>query len=90
VSIEQVELWFFLPVMLFLYWIGSGRRVWQNAVLLLGGWFFYWTWNPTLVWVVVLATAVDYGLGRFMGTEGRPESQRKAALALSVVYNLVR
>ncbi len=87
-SIHQVELWFFLPVMLVLYWLGAGRRLWQNGVLLVGGWLFYWTWNPTLLWVIVAATVLDYAIGRFIGTEGRPESHRKAALALSVIYNL--
>ncbi len=87
-SIHQVELWFFLPALLALYWLGVGRRVWQNAALVLGGFAFYWAWNPSLVWVLALAIGVDYGLGRFMGAEGRPEGQRKAALALSLVYNL--
>ena len=87
-SIHQVELWFFLPAMLALYWAGLGRRTWQNLVLIGGGYVFYWTWNPRLVWVLALATGVDYALGTFMGTEGRPERHRKAALAVSVVYNV--
>lgn len=87
-SLHQVEMWFFLPLMLLLYWAGSGRRVWQNAVLVLGGYFFYWTWDPRLVWVLALATGVDYLLGRWMGlAQGKP-GHRKAALGLSLVYNL--
>ena len=87
-SIHQVEMWFFLPALLALYWAGAGRRRWQNAVLVLGGAFFYWTWNPSLVWVIALAIGVDYGVGRFMASGDRPETHRKAALALSVAYNI--
>lgn len=89
-SIHQVELWFFLPVVLFLYWAGWGRRQWQNSVMILAGYVFYWTWNPSLVWVLALATGVDFVLGRYMDAEGRTDGQRKAALWISVVYNVLQ
>lgn len=87
-SIHHVEMWFFLPALLALYWAGTGRRLWQNAALVLGGYLFYWTWNPSLVWVLALATGVDYALGRFMASQDRPEAHRKVALALSLTYNI--
>lgn len=87
-SIHQVELWFFLPVMLLLYWLGAGRRAWQNAVLVAGAFVFYAAWDPSLVWVLGLAIGVDYGLGRWMDAPGRSEGQRRGALWVSLAYNL--
>ncbi len=93
-----LEFVFFFPAVFLAYWLGPRRAGWQNAVLLVASYLFYATWNPSLVWVIALATAVDYSVGlalwaRPSGPEGtgegtRPRPWRKVALAASIAFNV--
>lgn len=75
---------------------GSTPGAWQNAVLLIASYLFYATWNPALVWVLWLATAVDYTVGMVLGARpARPGGTgdgarrwRKVALATSIAFNV--
>ncbi len=85
-----LEFLFFFPVVFALYWLGPRRAAWQNGILLAAGYLFYATWNPTLVWVLALATAVDYAAGlaldRLRGEAG--PLRRKIVLAGSILFNV--
>ena len=54
----------FLPLLLGLYFI-SGNIHWRNGVLVLFSLLFYAWGEPVMVWLMVLATLVNYlcGLG---------------------------
>ncbi len=92
-SLAEVDFLFFFPLAFGLYWLMPRKAAWQNATLLLLGYVFYYSWNPTLVWVIALATAVDFGVTRYLanhpvdGTEAT-RRRRRAALWVSVVYNV--
>lgn len=82
----SVEFIFFFPAVFFFYWIGPRRVAWQNGVLLVASYIFYACWNPKLVWVLALATAVDYALALWVESSQGP--RKKALLAASLVFSL--
>jgi alginate O-acetyltransferase complex protein AlgI len=86
-NLDQVELWFFLPAVWALYWLGHGRRAWQNAVLLASGYLFAWTWDPNLLWVLATSTALDFAAGLALQHTTSPRA-RRALLWASIISNL--
>ncbi len=49
----------FLPIVLAVYhWLPT--RTTKYRFLLLASWFFYMSWNPWFLWVILLTTVVDY------------------------------
>lgn len=59
-TLSEVELAFFLPLLLALYW-ALPRRAWlQNVVLCLASLFFYATWSLRLLPLFVVSSVVDY------------------------------
>jgi D-alanyl-lipoteichoic acid acyltransferase DltB (MBOAT superfamily) len=87
-SFSGVELAFFLPVALIVYWLLPRRASWQNAFLLLVSYVFYASWGPRLVPLLLVATAVDYSVAVYLDTHKDAGARRRVALALSVVFNL--
>lgn len=91
-----IEFIFFFPAVFLLYWIGPRHPAWQNGVLLVASYLFYASWHPTLVWVIALATAVDYAVGLALDSRRpssgeatpRPKPSRRAVLAASIVFNV--
>ena len=97
-----VEFAYFLPVALALYWLVPRRAGAQNAVLLVLGYLFYFTWSPRLVPLFALATLVDYAAARFIaaqreagGREGATPTEQarrdrlaRLGLGVSLAYNL--
>ncbi len=87
-SLAELEFVFFFAGVFALYWLLPKRAAVQNACLLVVGYVFYYSWNPQLVWVIALATAVDYGVTRYMAAHPDAPRKRLAALWVSIVYNL--
>lgn len=96
-SLAEVEFAFFFPAVFLVYWLLPRRATWQNAVLLAASYLFYASWNPRLLPLLALSTAVDYWVARYLGRELRPgdaaakpghEHGRSAALGLSLACNL--
>jgi D-alanyl-lipoteichoic acid acyltransferase DltB (MBOAT superfamily) len=100
VSFSNVEFAFFFPVVFLVYWLLPRRIGWQNAFLLAVSYLFYATWNPRLLPLILLATAVDYWAalridanrpapGAGDTAEARAGRRRmRGALAVSLVYNV--
>jgi D-alanyl-lipoteichoic acid acyltransferase DltB (MBOAT superfamily) len=90
-SLAGVEMVFFLPVLLLLYWAGPRRVGWQNTVLLLASWLFFASWSPRLLPILWISTAVDFLLGRALdapeGTELRTR-RRSLLFGASLAFNL--
>jgi alginate O-acetyltransferase complex protein AlgI len=76
----------FLPVVLLGYHLLPGRRR-KYAFLLAASWFFYMSWNPWFLWVILFTTAVDYAAGRLIESAPTP-GRRRLWLAASIVSNL--
>ncbi len=51
---------FFFPLVWLLHWLAPRRAASQNGVLLAASYAFIWSWNPKLLAVFVLSTAVNF------------------------------
>ncbi len=70
----EVELFYFLPLVLAAYWLGPRRRGWQNTILLLAGYAFFASWSGRLLGLLLVGTIIDFVLLRLLGrgTDGAP------------------
>ncbi len=83
-SLSRVEFALFFPAVLLLHWLLPRRTAWQNGFVLAVSYFFYWSWNPRLLPLLLIATAVDYFAALAIAKRQRP----RLALAVSLAYNL--
>ena len=79
-----VFLFAFLPVVFLVYYALPSLR-WKNLFLVLASLIFYAYGEPIYVLLMLLSSAVNYGLGLLVAGKGRAA---KAALAAAVVVNL--
>jgi alginate O-acetyltransferase complex protein AlgI len=93
--LSEVEFVFFFPAVVLLHWLLPRKASWQNAFLLLASYLFYLTWNAKLIPLLLLATLVDYGVGRYLGAHPPADDlppaearRRRLALAASLAWNL--
>lgn len=96
-SLAEVEFAFFFPAVLLAYWLLPRRPNWQNALLLTASYLFYASWNQRLLPLLLLSTAVDYLVARYLvrqpavaeaAAERSGSRGRRAALGLSLACNL--
>lgn len=98
-SFTELEFAFFLPAVLVAYWLLPRRAALQNGALLAASYLFYASWNVRLLPLLVLSTAVDFCVARYLdavrhaeGAESRDGARARrrmrAALALSLGVNL--
>ncbi len=89
----------FFPLVFLLHWLVPRRAAAQNAVLLAASYTFVWCWNPRLILVFVLSTAVNYAVGLGLGdraaaaAKASDVSDRSAArglLAFGVAWDLIQ
>ena len=57
-SLSEVELAYFLPLLLVVYWLLPRRAAVQNAAIVVASLFFYATWSLKLLPLFVVSTAV--------------------------------
>lgn len=80
-------LFYFLPAILFLYYILSKKfRYGRNFVLLIGSLFFYFVGEPKAIVVMLLSIFINYIGGIAVNSGG--EKQRKISLTIVVILNL--
>ena len=99
-SLSEVELAYFFPLFLAIYWLVPRRAAAQNAVLVAGGLFFYATWSARLLPLFLASSLADYAILRgFARTpllpDDAPEADRERAarrrrllLGLGLLHNL--
>jgi alginate O-acetyltransferase complex protein AlgI len=75
---------FFFAIVFVAYWRLKHR--FQNVFLVAASLWFYGSWNPWLVWLIVFSATVDYFCGRGMETDS--DRRRRRLVAVSVVTNL--
>src|SRR5579883_2439460 len=76
----------FLPVVLLVYHL-LRTRAHKYRFLLVASWFFYMSWNPWFIWVILFTSAVDYASGLLI-ERAQTERSRRAWLIMSLVSNL--
>jgi alginate O-acetyltransferase complex protein AlgI len=76
----------FLPVVLLVYHL-LRRRAHKYLFLLAASWFFYASWNPWFLWVLLAPTVVDYWSGRLIEASPTP-GRRRIWVILSIVVNI--
>ena len=76
----------FFAVVLALYRAPMGWSA-RKTMLLVASYLFYGAWNPPLVSLLFLSTAVDWTAARWMARQTDPR-RRKLALLMSLVSNL--
>ena len=76
----------FLPLVLLGYYL-LRQRPHKYRFLLVASWFFYMSWNPWFLWVIIFTTVVDYWAGRLIEAAPTP-GRRKLWLLASVATNL--
>ena len=75
----------FLPIVVFLYYLIPSAYRW--ILLLAASYFFYMSWNPYYIFLILLSTVVDYMLGIKM-EQISEKRQRLPYLLLSFTVNL--
>ncbi len=75
----------FLAVVLILFY--SAPRPWQKFILLAASYFFYMSWIPVFILLLLSLTAIDYLAARWIA-RGVSVAQRKSALIISLSANL--
>src|SRR6204780_414378 len=75
----------FLAVVLILFY--SAPRSWRKYILLAASYFFYMSFIPKFILLLISLTAIDYTAARWIARTGSPHS-RKAALIVSLAANL--
>ncbi len=77
----------FFAIVVPCYWLlGRAHRL-QNVFLLAAGYYFYASWNPRFLALLVLSTVMDYACGLWVDHVQSP-GRRKAIVALSMTLNL--
>ncbi len=76
----------FLPLVLGGYFL-LPTRAHKYRFLLAASWFFYMSWNPWFIWVILLTSGVDYTAGLLIES-AKTNRQRRAWLLVSIVSNL--
>ena len=72
----------FLPVVLLLYWILPHRFRW--VLLLVASYYFYMSWNPWLIFLILATTLVSYLSALFMG-----KSEKKGWKRFWLIFTIV-
>lgn len=82
---QPVFLFGFLPLLLLLYFLCPNKI--RNVLLLMASLWFYAWGEPSLVFLMLLSTAMNYGFGRWVDT-CRDRATAKWVVVLAVTLNL--
>ena len=75
----------FLPIVLLLFF--AFQQKFRVAVLLVASYYFYMSWNPIYILLIVASTITDYSAGRALSKTSKQQS-RNLILAISIIVNL--
>jgi len=82
---NSIEFLIFFAVVITAYFILKSKHRW--ILLLAASYYFYMSWNPAYIILIILSTVVDYFAGLKMGTTD-DKSKRKKYLFGSLFINL--
>ena len=86
-SFNSLQFLIFLPVILILYYILPHKLRW--VLLLAASYYFYMSFDPILVFLILGTTGVSYGAGLVL-ERAKTVKVRRAALILTVLLNYHR
>jgi len=81
---NTVEFFMFLAVVLTAFYAAPGS--WRKVILLVSSYFFYMSWNPVFILLLLTLTVIDFAAGLLIEAV-RPE-RKKLALLMSLIANL--
>src|SRR5690554_791223 len=85
---NSVDFAIFLPTVLVLYWFVFNKNLKsQNFLLAVASYFFYGLWDWRFLFLILISTFVDYGIGLLLRNENDP-LRRKILLWISIVTNI--
>lgn len=82
---NSLEYLLFLPITIIVFYATKHRYRW--GILLIASYYFYMSWNPAYLGLIVFSTLIDYISGRKIASSKKPFT-RKAFLILSLSVNL--
>ena len=82
---QTPQFFLFLGVVLILFY--SAPQAWRKFILLGASYYFYMSWIPVFILLLLSLTAIDYTAARWIARVSSP-AQRKAALVVSLSANL--
>ncbi|MBR2674875.1 MAG: MBOAT family protein [Mogibacterium sp.] len=87
---SNIFLFFFLPAVLFIYYVFFGKsRAFQNAFLFFSSLFFYAWGEPKFVLVMAGSIVMNWLIGYMIGRDEKRATRAKTALAIGVAANLL-
>src|SRR5690554_5007437 len=85
---NSVDFAIFLPTVLVLYWFVFNKNLKsQNFLLAVASYFFYGLWDWRFLFLILISTFVDYGIGLLLRNENDP-LRRKILFWTSIVTNI--
>lgn len=84
---NSIDFAIFFPIVLTLYWIVSKQLTLRNTLLLLASYVFYGWWNWQFLILIIISSAVDFGIGKKIATAEKSRT-RKGWLIISLCVNL--
>ncbi|PIE23047.1 MAG: membrane-bound O-acyltransferase family protein [Planctomycetota bacterium] len=89
---NSAEYGLFLALVFAAFWILREARGSRLLLLLAASWFFYASWNWKYLSLILISTAIDYGVGRALyrkdASDPSQGRSRRGLLLLSLVANL--
>lgn len=82
---NSIEFLIFLPIVVIVYFLLNYRHRW--IFLLIASYYFYMSWKPEYIILIVVSTLVDYVCGLQMG-QAKNQKTKKLLLIISLVSNL--
>src|ERR1700733_15583811 len=79
------QFFLFLAVVLILFY--AAPRAWRKYILLAASYFFYMSFIPKFILLLISLTAVDYTAARWISRTQSPHA-RRVALVVSLTANL--
>lgn len=83
-----VFLFYFLPIVLFLYYISSFSRKLQNGILLFASLFFYAWGEVKFVFIMLFSIVVNYIFGIIVDKYRNDKKKAYTAIVLMCIYNI--
>ena len=85
---NSIDFAIFLPIVFIGYWWCKklGLKV-QNIFILLASYYFYGSWSPKFLLLIMASSGLDYLIGVQLGSELN-QTRRKIYISLSLLFNL--